>query len=98
MSPLYVAVLLLVLVTTGVCLAVLLLVCCVLACMRRGRGGAQRGPGGVVLGPGGGYRRYRPHHGTGTGDKRAMISLDTSSEGSVDHTPPPAYIKQVSNS
>lgn len=51
----------------------------------------REGPRGPPVRPSTGYRRYRGH---GTGDKRAMISVDTSSEGSVDHTPP-AYIKQV---
>lgn len=32
---------------------------------------------------------------TTRGDKRAMISVDTGSETSVDRTPPP-YVKQVS--
>lgn len=84
-----VSVLLLILVTVGVCLIVLLVVCFVLACMRRGE--HSRGP---PLGAVPAFRRYRDH---GTGDKRAMISIDTSSEGSVDQTPP-AYIKQVSHS
>jgi len=80
-------VLLLILVTIGVCLIVLLVVCFVLACMKRRDRPAAR--------PGGGFRRYRSHTTTtGTGDRRAMISLDTSSEGSVEQTPP-AYIKQA---
>ncbi|KAG8338616.1 hypothetical protein J6590_000290 [Homalodisca vitripennis] len=81
-------VMLLILVTVGVCLVVLLIVCCVLACMRRRD---MRGP---PVRPGGGYRRYRGTGGGPAPDKRAIVSLDTSSEGSVEHTPP-AYIKQV---
>lgn len=42
-----------------------------------------------------GFRRYRNMIATTRGDKRAMISVDTGSETSVDHTPPP-YVKQVS--
>ncbi|XP_054280807.1 uncharacterized protein LOC128998618 isoform X1 [Macrosteles quadrilineatus] len=82
-------VLLLVLVTVGVCLVVLLVVCCVLACMKR-----REAP---VRTSGGGFRRYRSQ--PGTGDKRAMISPmgDTSSETSVEATPP-AYIKQATMS
>lgn len=67
---------------------VLLVVCLILACMKH-RDHHHSGP--PPLRPGVGFRRYKGH---GTGDKRAMISLDTSSEGSVEHTPPP-YIKQV---
>jgi len=42
-----------------------------------------------------GFRRYRNMIATTRGDKRAMISVDTGSETSIDHTPPP-YVKQVS--
>lgn len=41
-----------------------------------------------------GFRRYRNMIATTRGDKRAMISVDTGSETSVDRTPPP-YVKQV---
>lgn len=81
-------VLLLMLITVGMCLIVLLIVCFVLACIRGGDHSR-----GHPLGPMPGFRRYRDHT-TSTGDKRAMISIDTSSEASVDQTPP-AYLKQV---
>lgn len=67
---------------------VLLVVCLVLSCIKH-RKPTHGGP--PPLRPGVGFRRYR---GQPTGDKRAMISMDTSSEGSVENTPPP-YIKQV---
>lgn len=43
-----------------------------------------------------GFRRYRNMISTTRGDKRAMISVDTGSETSIDRTPPP-YVKQVSS-
>uniref|UniRef100_A0A1B6D0I9 EGF-like domain-containing protein n=2 Tax=Clastoptera arizonana TaxID=38151 RepID=A0A1B6D0I9_9HEMI len=81
-------VLLLVLSIVGVCLMVLLVVCLVMSCIKH-RGPSHGGP--PPLRPGVGFRRYRNQI---AGDKRAMISIDTSSEGSVENTPPP-YIKQA---
>ncbi len=40
-----------------------------------------------------GFRRYRSVRNI-PGDKRAIVSVDTSSEGSIERTPPP-YIKKV---
>uniref|UniRef100_A0A0A9Z5Z8 63 kDa sperm flagellar membrane protein n=1 Tax=Lygus hesperus TaxID=30085 RepID=A0A0A9Z5Z8_LYGHE len=83
-------VLLLILSLVGISLVVLLVVCLVLSCMRR-RPLGVRGVSASQLRPPG--FRLRPHQ---PQDKRAMISLDTSSEASMDHTPPP-YIKQAAS-
>lgn len=40
-----------------------------------------------------GFRRYRSITNL-PGDKRAIVSIDTSSEGSIERTPPP-FVKQV---
>ncbi|XP_073985317.1 uncharacterized protein isoform X2 [Rhodnius prolixus] len=82
-------VMLLILSLVGISLIVLLIVCLVLSCMR----GKPRHARKVPLRPSG----FRLPRGPPQQDKRAMISMDTSSEASMDHTPPP-YIKQaVSN-
>ncbi|KAL1140858.1 hypothetical protein AAG570_000786 [Ranatra chinensis] len=78
------SVLLLILLLIGACLIVLLIVCLMMSCMRR-RPHKSNSP----LRPPG--FRPRPLQ----SDKRAMISIDTSSEASMDNTPPP-YIKQGS--
>lgn len=77
---------LLILSLVGISLIVLLIVCLVLSCMR----GKPRHARKVPLRPSG----FRLPRGPPQQDKRAMISMDTSSEASMDHTPPP-YIKQV---
>ncbi|XP_024082315.1 mucin-17 isoform X2 [Cimex lectularius] len=79
-------VMLLILSLVGISLMVLLVVCLVLSCMRRRpvrKAAAALRPQGF---------RFRPPR-PSPADKRAMINMDTSSEASMEHTPPP-YIKQ----
>uniref|UniRef100_A0A2H8TQY6 Sperm flagellar membrane protein n=1 Tax=Melanaphis sacchari TaxID=742174 RepID=A0A2H8TQY6_9HEMI len=88
-------VLLLGLIAIGVMLLSLLIACLLMACCKK-----QSRESGMGLyqhqRPVIGFRRYRNMIATTRGDKRAMISVDTGSETSVDHTPPP-YVKQVVN-
>lgn len=88
-------VLLLGLIAIGVMLLSLLIACLLMACCKKQSRESVMGlyqPQRPVIG----FRRYRNMIATTRGDKRAMISVDTGSETSVDHTPPP-YIKQVVN-
>lgn len=88
------SVLLLGLIAIGVMLLSLLVACLLMACCKKQSRESVMGlyqPQRPVIG----FRRYRNMIATTRGDKRAMISVDTGSETSVDHTPPP-YVKQVS--
>lgn len=88
------SVLLLGLIAIGVMLLSLLIACLLMACCKKQSRESVMGlyqPQRPVIG----FRRYRNMIATTRGDKRAMISVDTGSETSVDHTPPP-YVKQVS--
>uniref|UniRef100_A0A2S2R302 Sperm flagellar membrane protein n=1 Tax=Sipha flava TaxID=143950 RepID=A0A2S2R302_9HEMI len=85
-------VLLLGLIAIGVMLLSLLVACLLMACCKKRSRESVMGlyqPQRPVIG----FRRYRNMIATTSGDKRAMISVDTGSETSVDHTPPP-YVKQ----
>ncbi|VVC43621.1 EGF-like, conserved site,EGF-like calcium-binding domain,SEA domain,EGF-like calcium-binding [Cinara cedri] len=88
-------VLLLGLIAIGVMLLSLLIACLLMTCCKKRSRESVMGlyqPQRPVIG----FRRYRNMIATTRGDKRAMISVDTGSETSVDHTPPP-YVKQVIN-
>ncbi|BES95800.1 calcium ion Hypothetical protein [Nesidiocoris tenuis] len=87
-------VLLLILSLVGISLIVLLIVCLIMSCMRRkplGRRGGRVAMAAAQFRPP--VFRIRPHSAVQAQDKRAMI-VDTSSEASMEHTPPP-YVKQV---
>ncbi|XP_050423117.1 mucin-3A isoform X2 [Adelges cooleyi] len=86
-------VLLLGLIAIGVMLLSLLIACLLMACCKKKSRESVMGlyqPQRPVMG----FRRYRNMMAATRGDKRAMISVDTGSETSVDRTPPP-YVKQV---
>lgn len=79
---------LLILVAVGALLCVLLIICLVMMC--RPHSQVRIPPGAGV-----GFRRYRNIRGINLApDKRAIVSMDTSSEESIENTPPP-YIRQV---
>lgn len=83
------------LIAIGVMLLSLLIACLLMACCKKRSRGSVMGfyqPQRPVIG----FRRYRNMIATTRGDKRAMISVDTGSETSIDRTPPP-YVKQVSS-
>ncbi|XP_050541141.1 mucin-17 [Daktulosphaira vitifoliae] len=86
-------VLLLGLLAIGVMLLSLLVACLLMTCCKKNSRESVMGlyqPQRPVIG----FRRYRNMVAASRGDKRAMISVDTGSETSVDRTPPP-YVKQV---
>ncbi|XP_065210175.1 uncharacterized protein LOC135838465 isoform X2 [Planococcus citri] len=76
------------LIAIGVLLSILLVVCVVMTCNKQKPPEILR----TAPKPHVGFRRYRSVTNV-PGDKRAIVSVDTSSEGSIERTPPP-FIKQ----
>ena len=84
-----ISVTLITLITIGVLLSILLIICLVMTCNKQKPPEIFR----AAPKPHVGFRRYRSVQNV-PGDKRAIVSLDTSSEGSLERTPPP-FVKPV---